>query len=679
MSRILLLSLLAAWAALRSSLGLASDPTLSGPTGLLTVPSAEVAGEGAAAFAFSDHNPRPADLSELQNYLFTAGFLPGLEVGGRLAEAEAAASIRDLSFHAKYRFLSFTDGPSFAIGGQDIGGEAQFFRSRYGVMTWPWRSVSVTAGYGFGPDVFDGPLGGLEWRPWSWVGLLAEYDAEDFNAGVKLQSPPIWGGLRGTLTVAHRGLNDEVEYGAGISFQLGRAEPGKRGIALKAAPELPAKEPLTPALSPQAGRGSKKTEGVGLRSDPGPVAVVTPAARLRAALEQLGFESVRTGTRGADVLVVSLENRRYNHAAVDGLGLALGTIATHAGPAVQQIELTQTVYWVPQVTITVPAQLYRDFLNDAAVGPALAQAIEVRHADDAGAATWDNDAASLNGVELVAEPVLRTFAGTESGVLDYGLGARLRLTAPMATGLLFHGALQAPLLLSEDFRDGRNFSGFAPEGGIDLLALQYHHKLLPGWALLWSAGRTKIFRSDLNMAGLEQLWLSPQGQHQFQARLLHFRGAAGSRDVALGGYTFFDPSRRYSLGLTAGRFYGEDGGFRLELNRYFGDTIVGFFFKAASQDDQAAGFQISLPLTPRRDARPGGVQLKGPRRWGHSLSSTVNDAEGRNPLRPLLLYEPRFDLELRRDFYDAGRLAPAAIRADLPRMREAYWLWAGGG
>ena len=106
-----------------------------------------------------------------------------------------------------------------------------------------------------------------------------------------------------------------------------------------------------------------------------------------------------------------------------------------------------------------------------------------------------------------------------------------------------------------------------------------------------------------------------------------------------------------------------------------GDTIVGLFFKAASRDDQAGGIQVTLPLTPRRDALPRAVQLKGSRRWGHGISSTLNAFDNRNPLRPLLLYEPMLDLDLRRDFYDSGRLGQAYLQDELPRMHEAYELW----
>ena len=281
----------------------------------------------------------------------------------------------------------------------------------------------------------------------------------------------------------------------------------------------------------------------------------------------------------------------------------------------------------------------------------------------------------LKAAELVIEPVLRSFVATEYGVLDAGLGARARLTLPLGPGVTSHFGVQAPVVRTGDFRDGRNFGQSGPESGLDLMLVQYAHKLSPAWTWLWSAGLTQVVQTDLRVAGLEQLWASPEGSHRLSAKLMVMDSGVIRREVALAGYAWYDVARRYSASITGGRFYAGDEGFRLDVNRDFGDTLVGVFLKVESEDNMAGGFQLSLPLTPRRDAAPRTLQVKGPRRWGHSLQTTLNLADGTNALKPLLLYEPLVDLELRRDFLDSGRLSPEYLRGELPRMREAYLLW----
>lgn len=395
---------------------------------------------------------------------------------------------------------------------------------------------------------------------------------------------------------------------------------------------------------------------------------------VRGALEQLGFESVRTGARAGGVLVVSLENRRYNHSSVDGIGLALGTIAMRAPPQVERIELTVSAYGIPQLFVATSAQAYRDFLQDGVAAEGL---IEASYTGGPPREThWHNNSVALGAAELVVEPVLRSFVATEYGVLDIGLGARARLTVPVAQGVIAHVGLQAPLVLTNDFRSGENFESAGPEAGLDLLLLQRAHKLTPSWTWLWSVGSIQVFQADLAIGGLEQVWASPQGRHRLNAKLMATKSGVARRQVALAGYTLFDATRDYSVGLTGGRFYAEDAGLRLDVNRYFDDTILGVFLKYESHDNMAGGFQLSLPLTPRRDAMPRGLQAKGPRRWGHSLQTTLNLADQTNSLKPLLLYEPLFDLDLRRDFYDSGRLGPDYLHAQLPRMREAWQLYS---
>jgi hypothetical protein len=508
-------------------------------------------------------------------------------------------------------------------------------------------------------------LGGIEWRPFSALAVYAEYDTEEVNPGLKLQSPPLWAGLRLGANAGWRGATEEVEGGVELSIPLGRPAPSP-GPSPAASPR-----PL-----PESGERHQEAPVIQEQPPEPPLAEGRESQAVRGALEQLGFESVRTGARAGGVLVVSLENRRYNHSAVDGIGLALGTIATLAPPQVERIELTLLAYGVPQLSVATPAQAYRDFLRD---GVAPEWLIDARYSDGAPRETqWHNSAVALRATELVVEPVLRSFVATEYGMLDVGLGARARLTAPLGQGVIGHVGVQVPLVLTDDFRDDGAFENSAPEAGLDLLLLQRAHKLAPSWTWLWSIGSLQVIQADLAIAGLEQVWASPEGRHRLNAKLFLTDDGEQRREVMLAGYTLFDAARNYSVGMTAGQFLAEDTGLRLDVNRYFGDTIAGVFLKYESDENMAGGFSLSVPLTPRRDAMPRGIQLKGPRRWGHSLQTTLNRADGTNALKPLLLFEPLAELDLRRDFYDSGRLGPEHLRAQLPRMREAYLLWGGG-
>lgn len=644
---------------------LAQDGALSGPTGLLTVPTAGVVEEGVVRAGASWHDAVPGN-DGVVNYLFNIGFAPGLEVGGRLAQfGPFEGQPNDLSLNAKYAYR-FASGLSIAAGGQDIGGEAQNFRSRYAVATLPWRALHLTAGYGWGPDVLEGALGGIEWRPWPFMGAYAEYDGDEVNPGLRLRSGALWAGVRIGANVGYRGATDDVEGGVQLSIPLGR-EPGPSPARFASD-----HSPLARGeASEEADRPLIQTQGLG-EGDTTPEPEPIDSGRwLRAALVELGFEAVRTGTREDGTLVVALENRRYNHSSADGIGLALGTIAMRAPPSTERIELVMRAYGVTQLVVATSAPAYREFLRDG-TPPVL----EARYAEQAGPdVRWHNGPRLLDAAELVVEPVLRTFTATEYGMFDVAVGARGRLTVPLGRGLLVHAGVQLPLAQTSDFDDGRNFDGYAPEAGLDLLMAQYAHKLAPGWTWLWSAGLMQVYQVDVRTLGLEQLWTSPQGRHRANVKLMSLSTTEISHRVALAGYTWFDASRRWSLGATGGRFYADDRGVRFDVSRHFDDTIAGLFLKVEAADNMAGGFALTIPLTPRRDAMPRGVQVKGARRWGHHLQTTLNLADGTNALKPLLLHEPVVELDLRRDFYDSNRLGPEWLRLQLPRLREAYLLW----
>jgi hypothetical protein len=623
--------------------------TLDGGSGLLNVPSASVLDEGTAALHYGRTYPDLSRSLQTDVWYAGAGFAPGLELGGRAVATALRAGRRDLSLDAKYQLPFELAGVRLALGAQDVGGQERLLPREYAVATWTHGTLALSAGFGRGRNVLDGPFAGLEWRPWPLVGLVVEHDAEAPNAGLKLFTPS-WAGWRAGVVAAWRGELEEMQYGAQLAFPLGR-ERREASPATRASPAAPAPAPA----------GAQP-------------------ARIAAELVRLGFEAVRVGARGADTIVVRLENRRYNHAAADGLGLALGTIASLADPAVSQIELYLHAYGAPQLRVATGAAPYRAFLHDpAAVADALIEARPFDGIDDAAAVAWSAPAMPRRALELVAEPVLRTTVATPEGMLDYGFGVHARLTAPVMDRLLAHVGATVPVARSDDFDAGRQFAALAPEGGLDLALLQSLHTPRPGWSVLLSAGRAQVHRADLDTLALDQAWQPGAGAHRLRMKLMLMRNDEDTREIALAGYDWLDAARRYGIGLTAGRFFAGDAGARLDVERYFGDTILGLFWKFASPDDQAAGVALSLPLTPRRDALPRGVQLKGARRWSHALATTLNgppDAEhpaGTNPIRPLLLHEPVLELDLERDLLDAGRLGAESLRASLPRLHEAYW------
>jgi hypothetical protein len=78
-----------------------------------------------------------------------------------------------------------------------------------------------------------------------------------------------------------------------------------------------------------------------------------------------------------------------------------------------------------------------------------------------------------------------------------------------------------------------------------------------------------------------------------------------------------------------------------------------------------AGLQISLPLTQRREMRPGRLQIHGARRWSYEVHSEVgsrtNSARWAVPIAPITPWN------LETAFLDEGRLSRGRVAAGLAR------------
>jgi hypothetical protein len=157
----------------------------------------------------------------------TVGFLPFVEVGLRLTHVNGggAQGIGDRMVSARVRLLR--EGmylPAVAVGAHDVLG-TRLYHATYAVATkslpTPAGRVGLTIGYGH--DVlglpakgrqFDGLFGGASLAPRRWITLLAEYDGERPNAGVRL------GPVHGVALLAALQNGDGLSGGLSYTFAL---------------------------------------------------------------------------------------------------------------------------------------------------------------------------------------------------------------------------------------------------------------------------------------------------------------------------------------------------------------------------------------------------------------------------------------------------------------------------
>ena len=165
-----------------------ADPSLIGPTGLVTVPTADTLGllqwNVGASNAWTDSGP---DESVIYANL---GLLPRLEVGFARLEPEDADA--ETVLNAKFRVISLPGKVSLAVGAIDL--TDQIDQSVYAVVSHDLGAGIVSPKgqftkprlhVGVGGGQFDGIFGGVSVTVGGKADVMAEYDGDDVNVGVR--------------------------------------------------------------------------------------------------------------------------------------------------------------------------------------------------------------------------------------------------------------------------------------------------------------------------------------------------------------------------------------------------------------------------------------------------------------------------------------------------------------
>ena len=115
--------------------------------------------------------------------------------------------------------------------------------------------------------------------------------------------------------------------------------------------------------------------------------------------------------------------------------------------------------------------------------------------------------------------------------------------------------------------------------------------------------------------------------------------------------------------VRAGQFVNGDCGATAQLARWFGDTQFGLFLTWT--DVSIAGAFVSVPLTPRRDMRPGWIQVRG-RRFAHDVGTVVG--EERNAIRTGLGIAPLSPWNLEASYLDDARVTRDGLGGAVPTL-----------
>ncbi|EJL6783721.1 YjbH domain-containing protein [Vibrio alginolyticus] len=663
---------------------LATLPSNQSFTGLTFTPNAQSLNYGDFSFTYAQGLPFRTAVQDLDSLKFSFGMFDGLEAHGRIVTDDYTSNCfydcgdtRDLSMSFKYQVPHFwgSENLDFALGIQDLGGSANQFSTKYAVAdySFDFAPVRISAGYGLsdiGLGVMDGPFGGIEYQPLSFLQVSGEYDAVEFNSSVKLFTP------QGTLP---------YDVTASLSYQLYSGHNTDEQNIWNAALSVPLVTGYTRSRD-YSRNNLTLMEKLSLEQNKAKEASISA---LVSALRNEGFVNIQIGLLN-QTTVVALENRRYNHNQVDGLGVAMGIISSHLGQNAvsevggdsERIELFMLANQKPVVSVQANSTCYQSFIN----GSAACEDIKFTTRDLAEKlelVNWKTERVNSGALDsqLVFSPMVRHAVATEFGVYDYSFAMSSNLYTYLWSGAAVDVRHILPLAETDDYEKWGYFEDSAYENDIERAMLHQFFRL--PYVDIANQVSIGLAKTDYIGARSESTWFSQSGAHALSLEMSYFQHVDEKdengyetldRQTSLARYTFSMPEWDWQFNATAGEFWRGDVGAKLTTSHWFEDIEVSATYQVTkykdTDEEQFVAVSVKLPLTPWRDMSPSLLQVRGNEAYDFNVMTRVgNDV---NFLSDGQGDELIMDNSMLRRYFNRGRYGSDYFEENKIRLRNAY-------
>ncbi len=657
-------------------------------SGLVFTPNSQVLDSGDFSFTYSQGVARNASIDDLDSLSFSIGLFKGLEANGRIVTktydknlfTESNGGIRDLSASFKYQIPAFwsdwgdLDGLNLAIGMQDVEGAANNFDAKYAVADYSFEFLPIRTSLGYGSSeaeggILDGPFGGIEIQPLSFLQLVGEYDSLEYNAMAKVFTPEgtlpwnMQASLGFMFYSSHEDKDDTQVWQTQLSIPLA-GDYVKRETSLNN--QLTLQDKLTIAQA--------NAENASLES-------------LKQALEKEGFLNIRLGTQQQQ-LIVTVENRRYNHNQVDGAGIALGIISSlYSETTATELELESDAFTVvmlhnklPVLKVQTSAESYRTFVREGGElqNTTFATSDLESVLDDTQWAS-DNIQSSFGRTQVILSPGLRYGVATEYGVFDYSMALEANTYTSLWKGAALDIRYRTPVSNSDDYEENGYWENSAFESEIDRILI--HQGLDLPFDIHYQFSYGLIITDYLGFKN-EATWVSPTGRHQLGAEYgsySHIDDEDNGKDhgVKLASYTYSKPEWDWQLNIKGGEFWNNDKGYQVTTNHWFGDINVYASYLDSKFDDSKSEKYLTLgiafPLTLWRDMSPDYVQFRGIDQFNLAIQTRIDDSH--NKLNQGMGGTIPFQHNVEREYLNRGRYGSAYFDNQTVRLRNAYLRW----
>jgi len=619
----------------------------NGYSGLGVVPSASTLGVGTSLITFDPTLPGAKNTLGY-NTQIGFGLYEGLELVGRLATNDQKCNmykagacprdmIRDFSASLKWslplNWLKEHDA-SVALGMNDVGGAASYFKSYYVVGTKRLGDFDLMLGQAKAMGdraLLSGGFGSVGYRPSSWSTLSLQRVGQNSWVSASAQSPIPFSQASAYVTVNKRltdaPLTEKNWVGVGVSMPLDASASSQK---------MSQSEEKAPPFA--------KSPGNRLVQDLKP-------KELSSALAAQGFFNPKIG-RQKDCLIVQVENTAYAWNVMDAAGVALGVVAsTYGGTGkLENFEINITSRGIGQVQLSGEASCVKRWLQTGEVCASLGvrsllqrniaalPAVENNYASDMAVVAWSEGSAWSFRPEIVISPTLVSTIGTEYGSFDMDIGANINTILPLWTGAVIETNRVKPLGIgTHGFEKGGVFYGsrLQPLTNRTLLHQIVSVPTLNTQARISYGTAYTVWQGSQ----FETSTQSDNGRHRLGLLKGDFKNDAlaynNEKKYELATYRYSHDDRMSTVTeLTQGKFWGGDRGWIVGQRFWHGDTALNLYIRRSRMTELSplvsfAGIQFSIPLTPRQNRGVEHAAIRGINQWTYTLETKVFDKDNR--------------------------------------------------
>ncbi|MEW6409338.1 MAG: YjbH domain-containing protein [Nitrospirota bacterium] len=591
-----------------ASLSFASDnfkhPAYWGGTGLMEIPTARVIDDWDVRAGVGQSHP-------YRYYFGTLGFLPGLELNGRITEflgfkATGAkwagyGNDKDKAVDIKYQILNESRPlPAIAIGAQDIQG-TRLFNSEYITFSRQIYPFDLTVGYGRGR--LKGLFYGAEFKASDSVSFLIEKNPIKYEKDIKRVVERAKSEINiGTRIRISKGLVLNLSYqrgeklGALLSYTFGLGKP-----------MLPWK-PDYPFTGPVDRRSLREV----IPSD--------PAERIERYLLRQGFANVKVKLTDKEIFV-EYENTRYLSEA-KALGRVLRTVVSQAPKDIENIHAITKVRNIPTIATSAKPQEIIDFFNNKITTEEFKDVIkvstEIPEIKDFPLAATELKRGSFERLTKGAWPGLQTYWNDPSGFFKYRLTMDAWSTVNLWDGADIFGIVRLPVsntistnqppISKDPVRS--DIVDYIGRENLRLDAVVLNQLIRFGDRTLARGSFGYLENEYAGISG-EILHLLGEGRFAVGAEVTSvkkrdpvdtFRLKDTSYSTATLNTLYRIPGLDLTAAARAGRFLAGDDGVRFDIARTKRGVTVGFWYSVTDMKDYVGGkryhdkgFSITIP------------------------------------------------------------------------------------